>query len=1805
MNRIFKTIYNKKLGRIDVVSEIASNCALTSSVNEQAGRSAAANGMLLLALKPLTVVLWAAFGLIALPVMQAVAGGLPTNGQVAVGQGSIASNGNAMTVKQATDRMAINWQSFDIGAKNSVTFIQPASSSVALNRVIGGGSASQIMGVLNANGQVFLLNPNGVLVGKDAVINTGGLLASTYSMSDANFAAGKYELRASAASVGQVINQGHLRATSGGFVVLAANQVDNQGVISTPGGTTSLVAGQQITLQVDGNGTTVSVDGSVVDALVKNQGLITAQDGRVYLTARGQQQVLNESVNNSGVIRANSLSSLGGQVTLDGGSAGIVTQAGSIDVSGLRGGKVVVTGQNVHLVTGSTIDATGQQGGGQVNVGGGWQGKDASIANAQAVVMDRGAVIDVSARQKGDGGTAVLWSDNYTNFQGLILARGAQQGGNGGQVETSSHGNLQAFGSVDASAVNGLAGNWLLDPTDVTIVSSSTVNNTDSGSAIWQPTGNGSQILNTSINSQLNAGTNVTILTNGSDVTGQLGNITVGADIVKSTGNTATSLTLKADGNIVISNHNITSTAGALDVNLCAGQSSAVTSILVNNANITTNNGSLRMGQANASNNVSINVTASTIDVGSSTGSNIIGQSATGPAVLLNNSVIRATGGAPVAINGQSGTGIGVYVTGTSNLTNTAITAGSQTTTGFREDVAARVADSTIVATSNSGQTTTAAPAADIYGTIVNSTINGTTNHTNTGLAMSAGVVVGNGAKIIDSTLTGRAKAWDAGLLLYNATLTNSTLVGYGGPNDGVTNNLTGIQVRGNFTGTNVTLQGSSPNTKQGIWFTNGGTITVAGYFNISGYSAKGTGVDLSNSAVTISAGTLNICGSSSSGKGFNLNFTKIGGIANAANITLSSKGSPDIVRNVIGTKTFTPVELMTIVMPRGIENLTSVNATSFNLSANGDFVLDYTQPGRLGGWLLSGANVNVTGGNASFKGVSFENGNITVTGNLNLGAADSNITLSNEQISAGNVTINANTAIISNGTITATNNVLLGGTNITLSNEQVSAGNVTVNVSNNGTISNGTITATNNVLLGGTNITLSNEQVSAGNVTVNVSNNGTISNGTITATNNVLLGGTNITLSNENVSAGNVSVSASTVTINSSNITASNAIKIDASANYSNLSYKNRAVSLNNSKFKASTLDVNATANSLNGTAAGGSGVTLNNDIFDLSGSGQITGVSNGGFDIYYDGTPGVVLTGTITVLNGNLAISGDGGEYTPGIRANTGIVLNVAAGASLNLDAKSNFVKTTGLYAPYSAAFTVVDISSDSPQALTVTGGGSVTLTGTSSGGSSGAIFSDLNVGNNTTVTVNATANNGSGLAFNNISTQSGAVVNLIGTSVNGSGVQIGNLPAGGTRANTLTEASGASVSIQGSSTNGTGVNVTNTTLNGVNVTGGTTGNGSGVTISGTLTETNGASVTANGGANGTAVTLNNATLSNTSLGSNSLNATAQNGTAIAVTGNTTLTNLTLNGSSNNGTGVSVAGNLTQTGASATNGTSVNGSGVNVSGNVTGGNVTGNSTNGTGVNVTGANVTGTNVTGNSSTGAGVNVSGNTTLDGTSITGNSTLADGVNISGNLTNINGTTINGTGNTSGVNVSGNVTGGNVTGNSANGTGVNVNGSNVTGANVTGDSSAGTGVNISGNTTVTNGKTEGNSDSGTGVQVNAGAQVTGGSVNGSSISGVGVSNDGVIVNANVISSSRAGGAIGGGGNISGSTVQQTTLRRKPGVVTGGPDSVSGRSTYLTLGKTFMSSFPRRKTSEDTRSTVKNLTICERGSKSSKCQ
>ncbi|MEE7272916.1 filamentous hemagglutinin N-terminal domain-containing protein, partial [Escherichia coli] len=465
MNRIYKLKFDKRRNELVVVSEITAGVGKAKATGRVEGVKASRRGVRAMALSLLSGMI-----MMANPV---TAANLPTGGQIVAGSGSIQTpSGNQMNIHQNSQNMVANWNSFDIGKGNTVQFYQPNSSAVALNRVVGGGE-SKIMGNLKANGQVFLVNPNGVLFGKDASVSTSGFVASTRDIKNDDFMNRRYTFSGGQKAGAEIVNQGALTTNAGGYIVLAADKVSNSGTIRTPGGKTVLAAGERVTLQLDNGGlTSVQVSGDVVNALVENRGLISARNGQVYLTALGQDMLMNTVLNVSGVVEASGMHRQDGNIVLDGGDSGVVHLSGTLqaDNASGQGGKVVVQGQNILLDKGSSITATGGQGGGEVYIGGGWQGKDSSIRNADKVVMKDGARIDVSATQQGNGGTAVLWSESFTNFRGQVSAKGGENGGNGGQVETSSHGNLQAFGSVSASAKKGKAGNWLLDPLDITIV---------------------------------------------------------------------------------------------------------------------------------------------------------------------------------------------------------------------------------------------------------------------------------------------------------------------------------------------------------------------------------------------------------------------------------------------------------------------------------------------------------------------------------------------------------------------------------------------------------------------------------------------------------------------------------------------------------------------------------------------------------------------------------------------------------------------------------------------------------------------------------------------------------------------------------------------------------------------------------------------------------------------------------------------------------------------------------------------------------------------------------------------------------------------------------------------------------------------------------------------------------------------------------------------------------------------------------------------------------------------------------------
>jgi filamentous hemagglutinin family protein len=342
MNRIYRTIFSRTLGVWVVVSEQAKACGKRGTVSLASA----------LVLAPVT----------------ALGASLPTNGQVVSGQGSIASNGKDMTINQGSNKLAIDWNSFDIGAGNSVTFAQPSTKAVALNRVTG-GDASAILGNLNANGQVFLVNPNGILFGKSASVNVGGLVASTLDLPVAQFNKGNYQFKGNG-TPGAVVNQGKLTAADGGAVALLGGSVSNQGVIVANQGTVALAAGNAMTLDFAGDGLlNVQVDEGVANALAENQQLIRAKGGQVILTAKASDALLQTVVNNTGVIEAQTLGSKAGKIVLLGGDEGGTVQvAGTLDASapaGGNGGFVETSGAHVQVASTAKVttkSSTGKTG---------------------------------------------------------------------------------------------------------------------------------------------------------------------------------------------------------------------------------------------------------------------------------------------------------------------------------------------------------------------------------------------------------------------------------------------------------------------------------------------------------------------------------------------------------------------------------------------------------------------------------------------------------------------------------------------------------------------------------------------------------------------------------------------------------------------------------------------------------------------------------------------------------------------------------------------------------------------------------------------------------------------------------------------------------------------------------------------------------------------------------------------------------------------------------------------------------------------------------------------------------------------------------------------------------------------------------------------------------------------------------------------------------------------------------------------------------------------------------------------------
>jgi filamentous hemagglutinin family protein len=435
----------------------------------------------------------------------------PTGGQVVSGTATINSPApGTLTINQATSTAIINWQDFSIAAGELTRFQVPTSASATLNRVTG-GNVSSIYGTLQSNGQLYLINPNGIVVGSSGQINTAGFVGSTLNFSDSQFNA-QGDLNFSGSSNAGVNNQGTIHASTGD-VYLIATQVTNGGTITAPEGNVGLAAGSQVLLQKAGDqhlfvqagsnatsqATGVTNTGAIQSAAaelraaggnayalaINNSGNIAATgittiNGQVYLTADGG------NLTNSGAISATQANGNGGTIVLNahsttGATKGTLLHSGTITAAGTAqgttGGTVELLGDRVGVTGSGVVNVSGDAGGGTALIGGDEHGANAAVPDASNTYLGPDAQVIADALRTGDGGKVILWGNESTQVYGSISVRGGPEGGNGGFVETSGA-SLQTTTIPDRSAPEGTPGTWLLDPTNITITDTG---NTTSG----------------------------------------------------------------------------------------------------------------------------------------------------------------------------------------------------------------------------------------------------------------------------------------------------------------------------------------------------------------------------------------------------------------------------------------------------------------------------------------------------------------------------------------------------------------------------------------------------------------------------------------------------------------------------------------------------------------------------------------------------------------------------------------------------------------------------------------------------------------------------------------------------------------------------------------------------------------------------------------------------------------------------------------------------------------------------------------------------------------------------------------------------------------------------------------------------------------------------------------------------------------------------------------------------------------------------------------------------------------------------
>jgi len=871
------------------------------------------------------------------------AGANPQGGVLVEGSATITqTSATRLDINQSSDRAVWDWQSFSIANDEHTHFQQPSSGSISLNRVIG-GDPSHIFGQLTSNGRIFLVNPNGILFGPGSRVDVAGLLATTSNITNSDFMAGRFEFSAPLDTNAGIVNFGEITVEEGGLVALVAPWVENSGIITARLGSVSLVSGNNYTLDLYGDqliqlaiddtvlGEVTGMEGKSPQALVTNSGTITADGGRVYISVATAQNALDTVINMDGIIQAQSIQEHNGEIILNGGEAGIVEVAGLIDASGYdegeSGGQIVILGEKVGLFAYNAeetahIDASGDTGGGTILIGGNYQGQGPE-PNARATYVATEATIQADAVTEGDGGTVVVWADEVTKFYGSISAKGGSQSGNGGLVETSGKEHLEVIGaSVDASAPNGVAGEWLLDPRNVTIQNVATSNGAfDSGSPnTFTPTGDTAVADRGTIQTSLNGGTDVTINTGASGI--QNGDITVTDSITKTAGGNAT-LTLSAAGSIAV-NELISSTNNQLGVTMTATSGSI--SFGGANGGITSNNGNVSMTAGTTVDYKNVTTGTGTLSV-TANGGNITDSGANS----VGGTTTLSASGADIVLDHASNDYNTVVVSAADNVTLVDIDDIDLGTSTISSDLnvtaGGAVTDSGNLAIS--GRTTIAAGSGnditldeagnDFADRVFITSGNNVTLRDTNGINLSTSTISGN------FNITANGLIEDIGNISVSGTTTLDAGAGNNITLDRTGNDFDTVQVT---SGNNVTLRDTN-----GIDL---GDSTISGTFNVTTNGA------IINSGTLIIAGTTTLAAGAANDITLDTptnDFSTVG-ITNGNNVTLVDTNTIDLATSTVsGNLDVTANGAITIsgaLTVSGTRSLTDTTASSSTPSSSG-----------------------------------------------------------------------------------------------------------------------------------------------------------------------------------------------------------------------------------------------------------------------------------------------------------------------------------------------------------------------------------------------------------------------------------------------------------------------------------------------------------------------------------------------------------------------------------------------------------------------------------------------------------------------------------------------------------------------------------------------------------------------------------------------------------------------------------------------------------------------------------------------------